>query len=144
MKSRKLITVLLCGVLLGSLLPSMAQEESVEPFLGMWALTLDYENNKAGWLEVRQEDGYLDADLLWRWASVYPIGHTMVLGDNLLLVEGSEVTRRRSGQADRKLHWVKWYEISKTGEDRIEGVASFPNRDGIGLETVSFTGNGSQ
>ena len=140
MKLRNSIAVLLMGILLGTQVPGFAQEESVEPFLGMWALTLDYENNKAGWLEVRQEDGYLDSDLLWRWASVYPVGHTMVLGDNLLLVQGREVTKRKAGQDDRKLHWVQWYEISKTGEDQIEGVASFPNRDGIGLQTVSFTG----
>lgn len=140
MKLRNSIAVLLMGIFLGIQLPGIAQEESVESFLGMWALTLDYENNSAGWLEVRQEDGYLDADLLWRWASVYPVGHTMVLGDNLLLVQGREVTKKKAGEADRKLHWVQWYEISKKGEDRIEGLASFPNRDGIGLETVSFTG----
>ena len=29
-----------------------AQESDPEPFLGMWALTLDYADNNAGWLEV--------------------------------------------------------------------------------------------
>jgi hypothetical protein len=140
MKSRNLIAVLLCGVLLGFQLPSRAQEESVEPFLGMWALTLDYENNSAGWLEVRQEDGYLDADLLWRWGSVEPVGHTMVAGDALLLVKGRDVKKRISGQPDRVLHPVYWFEVTKAGADEIKGVANYPNRDGIGVETVSFTG----
>jgi hypothetical protein len=140
MKYRVLIAALLICIVGGSQVELLAQEESVEPFLGMWALTLDYENNKAGWLEVRQEDGYLDSDLLWRWGSVTSVGHTMVLGDNLLLVQGSDVTKRKAGHADRELHWVQWFEVSKTGEDLIEGVASFPNRDGVGLETVSFTG----
>jgi hypothetical protein len=140
MKSRNYFAALLVFVLLGFQIQSLAQEESVKPFLGMWALTLDYENNNAGWLEVRQEDGYLDADLLWRWGSVFSIGHTMVLRENLLLVNGREVTKRKSGQADRKLHWVQWFEISKTGEDQIEGVASFPHRNGVGVQMVSFTG----
>lgn len=140
MKYKLIIAALLIVILGGSQVESLAQEESVGSFLGMWALTLDYENNKAGWLEVRQEDGYLDADLLWRWGSVTAVGHTMVLGDNLLLVQGRDVIKRKAGQADRELYWVQWFEISKKDEDRIEGLASFPRQDGVGLETVSFTG----
>lgn len=126
--------------LLGLQYQSLAQEEDPQPFLGMWALTLDYENNTAGWLEVRQEDAYLDADLLWRWGSVEPVGHTMVAGDALLLVKGRDVTRKKAGEPDRILHPVYWFEVTKSGADEISGVANFPNRDGIGIETVSFTG----
>lgn len=140
MKSKALFASLLMGVLLGIQVQSMAQEESAEPFLGMWALTLDYENNKAGWLEVRQEDGYLDADLLWRWGSVLPVGHTMVAGDALLLVQGRDIVKRKAGKPDRKLHPVQWFEVTRAGEDKIQGVANFPNRDGVGIEQVSFTG----
>jgi hypothetical protein len=115
-------------------------QETAEPYLGTWALTLDYENNKAGWLEVRQEDGYLDADLLWRWGSVEAVGHTMVAGDALLLVKGRDVSRRKTGQPDRILHPVYWFEVTKAGADEIRGMANFPNRDGVGVQTVSFTG----
>jgi hypothetical protein len=140
MKLGNIFTTLLVAVLMGFQLQSFAQAEDVEPFLGMWALTLDYENNIAGWLEVRQEDGYLDADMLWRWGSVSPVGHTMVVSDALLLVQGREVVRRKAGQPDRKLYPVQWFEVTRAGADEIRGVANFPNRDGIGVETVSFTG----
>jgi hypothetical protein len=140
MNSRNFITALLMGVLLGFQAQAMAQGETAEPFLGMWALTLDYENNNAGWLEVRQEDGYLDADLLWRWGSVTPVGHTLVNGEYLILVQGRDVVKRKAGQADRKLHTVQWFEISKAGGDMIEGMANFPKRNGVGVETVSFSG----
>jgi hypothetical protein len=140
MKSKNFIAALFMVFLLGLQYQSLAQEDNPQPFLGMWALTLDYENNTAGWLEVRQEDGYLDADLLWRWGDVEPVGHTMVAGDALLLVKGRDVTRRKAGQPDRILHPVQWFEVTKAGADEIRGVANFPHRDGIGVQTVSFTG----
>jgi 3-keto-disaccharide hydrolase len=139
MKSHKFIAVLLMLVLAGISVPSAAQE-SVEPFLGMWALSLDYEDNSAGWLEVRQEKGYLDADLLWRWGSVEPVDYTMINGENLLLVKGQDVVKKIEGKPDRTLHPVYWYELSKEGADELEGRAYFPNKNGIGGEFVSFTG----
>ena len=140
MKTRHFLTMLMIAFFSGLSLQSHAQEESAESFLGMWALTLDYENNSAGWLEVRQEKGYLDADLLWRWGSVLPVGHTLVAGDMLLLIQGRDVVKKIEGLPDRTLHPIQWLEVAKAGEDRIEGVANFPNRDGIGVEVVSFTG----
>lgn len=140
MKSRSIISTLILGVLLGLQVQAYGQEESADPFLGMWALTLDYENSNAGWLELRQEDGYLDSELLWRGGSVNPVDYTLVNGDALLLVQGREVVKRKAGKADRKLHPVQWFEIIKAGEDHIEGIANFPNRNGIGVNTASFTG----
>ena len=118
----------------------LAQDESVEPFLGMWALTLDYENNKAGWLEVTQERGFLDAQMLWRWASVEPVEFTMVTGDQLLLVRGRDIKRTANNGEKRTLHPVYWFQISKNGKDYIEGVANFPRGNGLGVNQVQFTG----
>ncbi len=140
MKTRKLIALLLAAVFSGLSIQSFAQEESVEPFLGIWALTIDYNNSNAGWLEVRQEIGYLDADLLWRGGSVNPVGYTLITGANLLLVQGRDVVKKREGKPDRTLHPLHWFEVTLEGENRLEGVATFPSRNGIGVETVSFTG----
>ena len=140
MKTRNYFALLLMAVFCGLTIQSMAQEESAEPFLGMWALTLDYDNNTAGWLEVTQEKGFLDAHMLWRWASVEPVEYAMVVGDQLLLVRGRDESRKKADGTTRKLHPVYWFEVNKNSTDRIEGVASFPNKDGLGVETVSFTG----
>jgi len=105
----------------------------------MWALTLDYSDNSAGWLEVRQEAGYLDADLLWRWGSVEPVGSTMIADGNLLLVQGHDMVKKIEGKPDRKLHPVQWFEVTMEGEDHIEGVANFPHGNGLGVERVSFS-----
>jgi hypothetical protein len=140
MKSRNLIAALLMVVISGLSIQSMAKEESAEPFLGMWALTLDYDNNSAGWLEVKQEKKYLDAHMLWRWASVEPVEYALVTGDQLLLVRGNDIAMKKEDGSKRKLHPVYWFEVFLNSDDRIEGVANFPNKDGLGVETVSFTG----
>ncbi|MEN8228431.1 MAG: DUF1080 domain-containing protein [Bacteroidota bacterium] len=142
MKRKNLIGTLLAALIFGLNLHSFAQEVSVEPFLGMWALTLDYESSNAGWLEVRQEDGYLDADLLWRGGSVTPVDYTMVNEDQLVLVNGRDVVRKRDEKGDpvRTTHPVNWLQVTKVGENRLEGWAFFPNRDGVGVEAVTFSG----
>ena len=140
MKKRNVFAMLLIALFGGLSFQSYAQEEAAESFLGMWALTLDYENGNAGWLEVRQEKDYLDSDLLWRSGSVLPVGHTMIAGDMLLLIQGRDVVKKIEGKPDRTLHPVQWFEVAMPGEDHFEGVANFPNRNGIGVEAVTFTG----
>ena len=84
MNTRNLIALLLLGMLLCYNTQIFAQESSASPFLGMWALTLDYEDNTAGWLEVTQKDGYLYSELLWRWGSVTPVDYTMIIVGELI------------------------------------------------------------
>lgn len=142
MKARNFWVMLLSVVVLCSNAQIIAQEEAALPFLGMWALTLDYEDNHAGWLEVTQKDGYLYSELLWRWGSVTPVDFTMIFMDDLLLVNGRDVVRERdeSGEALITQHPIFWYDVTKDGEDRITGTANLPNGNGIEVETVSFTG----
>jgi hypothetical protein len=140
MKTRNLMAMMFLAGLSGSAMKSSAQVESAAPFLGKWALTLSYDNNSAGWLEVRQESEFLDAALLWRWGSVEPVEYAMVTGDQLLLVRGSDVNRKREDGTTRSLHPVYWFDLSKNGNDRIEGTAYFPNNNGIGVEEIPFTG----
>ncbi|MCP4310606.1 MAG: DUF1080 domain-containing protein [Bacteroidetes bacterium] len=142
MKSDRLIAVIITGILLLSFSPVFSQDSPAYPFLGMWALTLDYEDNNAGWLEVIQEDGYLDAQILWRWASVYPVEYTMIFDGNLLLVRGRDVVRETdvAGKPVKTHHPVYWFDVRKESEDLISGSAVFPNGDGIEFETVAFTG----
>jgi len=143
MKITTRFTRVIAGILFFLNIPASCQKSSTpEPFLGMWALDLGYDNNKSGWLEVRQEEGYLDAEILWRWGSVYPVENTMVMGDRLLLTHGRDVVRIKDsqGNAVRTQHPIYWFEITMDGKDRINGTAVFPNASGIGAEMVAFTG----
>lgn len=124
-------------------LPGIAQEESVEPFLGMWALDLEYENNNAGWLEVRREEGYLDAEILWRWGTVYPVDFTFVMDGELLLTHGRDLVPDKDNLEDpiRTLHPVYWFNVKKESEDRITGIYVMPAVGGEGfVAKTRFTG----
>jgi hypothetical protein len=140
MKLKNLIAVIAAGVLTANLAPARAQGSPAEPFLGMWALDLGYENSKAGWLEVRQEDGYLDADILWRWGSVYPLDFVFVGQEELFLIQGRQVVRRKEGIPVRTQQVISWFDVKKEGDDRITGTAFFPRESGIGVESVEFSG----
>jgi hypothetical protein len=139
----KIMMACLVVYLAGGLQQGNAQDSKVEPFLGSWALNLDYPDNSAGWLEIRQEGGYLDADILWRWASVYPVDFVFMLDDYLVITRSSEkvTATDAAGKATRKQRPLYWYDIYPDGKDRIKGLAHFPSRDGLGMQKVSFTGN---
>ncbi len=66
----------------------------------------------------------------------------MVNEDTLVLVHGSDVIRERDDEGNpiRTTHPVQWFQITKSDVDKLEGQAFFPKEDGIGLETVGFTG----
>ena len=142
MKSLTINVIAIAAVIIMTASPSFGQESPAAPFVGRWALDLDYGNSKAGWLEVRQENGYLDADILWRWGSVYPVDYTMIFNGNLLLVNGRDVVRKKdeAGKALRTQHVVEWRDVEMDGKDKIRGTAIFPAEDGIEYESVSFTG----
>lgn len=141
MKQKNITAILLAGMLVAGEVSSLAQGNNPEPFLGMWALTLDYEDNTAGWLEVIQEEGYLDSELLWRWGSVYPVDFTFVNGNQLFLVHGRDVVRERDpeGNPVRTTHPVEYHEISVSG-NTLDGWAFYPNSNGVGVTSVHFTG----
>lgn len=134
--------MMITALLFSGMVQSEAQDDPVTPFVGMWALDLDYENNTAGWLEVTREGGYIDSKILWRWGSVYPVDYSMIFMGNLLLVHGEDVVREKDPQGNplRIQHPIYWFDVEKVDSDEIKGSANFPNPDGIELESVSFTG----
>lgn len=142
MKTRKQITWIMLAALTSLGTPAFAQVESAEPYLGMWALTLDYENSNAGWLEVTRGEGFLDASLLWRGGSVYPIDFTFVMDDQLFLSHGRDVVKQKDedGNPSRTIHPIYWLQVNKSGNETIEGVYIAPKTHGEELEMVSFTG----
>lgn len=123
---------------------SLTPEEEVplDFYTGSWALDLDYENSNAGWLEIRQENDYLDADLLWRWGSVSPVEFVYYADNRVNLKRGRNLKRTVQGMDEpvRVHHMQNSFIIEKAGEDEISGTAIFPDQSGIGADKVNFTG----
>jgi len=114
----------------------------VDFFLGSWALDIDYEDNNAGWLEVKKENGFLDASLLWRWGSVRPVEFAWYTDNKLKVMMGKTLERMVEGSADpiRVHHLQNTWKIVKTGDNSISGTLIAPDFSGEGAEMVTFTG----
>ncbi len=116
-------------------------EVDISEFLGQW--TIDIEGGTVGWLEVRQEDRYLDADLLWIAGSVTPVSNVFLAADQYLVVtQTSNVIRTRDeeGKPLRQHTITSWLEVRKDGADKITGYRLNPRRNGLGVDSTAFTG----
>jgi hypothetical protein len=116
------------------------QKTNISEFIGQW--TIDIKGGSVGWLEVRQQDNYLDADVLWGGGSVLPVSNIFLAKDQILVVQRSNNVVRK---ADENKNPVKsqivtsWMEIKKVG-DKIDGILLSPRRNGLSVDTTSFVG----
>jgi hypothetical protein len=114
----------------------------ISEFLGQW--TLDIKGGSVGWLEVRQEEKYLDADLLWVGGSVSPVANVFLAADKYLNVDlpGSDIVRKKGDDNSpiRTQRHTEWLEITKISADTITGFRLSPRRNGLGVDSTFFTG----
>jgi hypothetical protein len=116
------------------------QKTHISQFLGQW--TIDIEGGSVGWLEVRQEDNFLDADVLWGGGSVLPVSSVFLAKDEYLVVQRTDNVVRKT---DVNKNPVKsqmvtsWMEIRRNGE-KIDGILLSPRANGLSVDTTTFTG----
>jgi hypothetical protein len=86
--------------------PLHAMAGPEEPFLGRWALTIP--GGSAGWLGVTNEQGFLDASILWGGGSVVPCESAYLDGDTLVVTRVREVERKSAdGTVVRKQQFTE-------------------------------------
>jgi hypothetical protein len=116
------------------------QKTDISEFLGQW--TIDIEGGSVGWLEVRKEDNFLDADVLWGGGSVLPVSNIFLAGDHTLFIQRSNDAVRKSDGNNNPVRTqvvTSWMEIIKNG-DKISGILLSPRRDGLSVDTTLFEG----
>jgi hypothetical protein len=116
------------------------QKTDVSEFFGQW--TIDIAGGGVGWLEVRQEKGYLDADLLWIGGSVVPVSNVFLAKDKYLVVTRTDnvVRTRDANNTPLRTHLsTNWLEVERKG-DKIAGFLLSPHRNGLGVDSTAFTG----
>ena len=115
------------------------QKSDISQFLGQW--TIDISGGSVGWLEVRQEKGYLDADRLWGGGSVVPVANVYLANNKLIVDRNDKVVRTKDANNEPvRSHLVtNWLEVQKKG-DKIVGYIFNPKHDGTGVDTTSFVG----
>jgi len=113
-------------------------------YIGTWALTINEgagPGTSAGWLDLRREEGYLDADLLWRWGSVEPVASAMIKGENLVVTRDWVYDRKKDadGNTVRSHHLTSWFEFELQGKDLLKGKAFIPDGRGLKYEIWPFS-----
>lgn len=112
----------------------------INDFIGHWSL--DIEGDMAvGWLGV-SNDGFLDAELLWRGGSVLPVANVYIHGDRLIATRTGNRVRARdeNGEPTRSHLVTNTLEVYKKSGEEVYGYYLVPKNDGTGVDTTTFVG----
>jgi hypothetical protein len=116
------------------------QKATISEFLGQW--TIDIQGGSVGWLEVRQDDNYLNGDILWGGGSVSPVSDIYMVNNQTLVVTRSNNVVRKMDEGNNPVITqviTNWLEITKHGK-KIEGILLSPRLNGMGVDTIKFSG----
>lgn len=135
MNGRILCALVFLGVLVGGAAVAAAAEN---PYVGRWALTIP--GGRAGWLGVTQEDGYLDASVLWGGGSVVPVDSVFIGDDTLFVVRLRKVERKDQAGKVVRTHTFPEVITAKLSGDWLEMSQIQPRRNGLGIDQREFSG----
>lgn len=92
-----IVTSVLSTALYSRKTASSGAAASVEAFLGRWDLTLKAPNREyPSWLEIRQEDGRLKAEMVGRWGNARPLPRIELSDGRLSFVSPKEEEDRKN------------------------------------------------
>lgn len=112
--------------------------DEAAPFLGRWGLTIP--GGGAGWLEITQQDGYLDGSILWGGGSVMPLESVYLDGDALVVTRLNPVERKdAAGTVTRTQNFTETISATVKG-DILDLKHQKVNTNGLGAVRESFTG----
>lgn len=127
-----------CLVFMVAVLAAPLSFSEAVPFLGRWALSPD--NGGAGWLEVRQAEGFLDGTLLWMGGSPEPLTRVYLDDGRLVALRvWNEEVRDASGAVTHTLAHPVTLTATLDGE-KLLGELSQPSNDGLGVFREAFCG----
>ena len=129
----KRISILFVVFLTTALLVN-AQQDVRKEFYGMW--TIDIEDGSVGWLGVNENNGFLDAELLWQGGSVVPVANVYFKDDHTLVVTRTNNLRRN----DTRTHVVTQTFIFERTGNQLTGMLVRPTSDGMNISTRKFKG----
>lgn len=107
------------------------------PFVGQWGFTLP--GGGAGWLEVTQEQGYLDGSMLWGWGSVEKVSSVFMDKTNLYVAKIRSVERKKDGKVVRTQQFPEVI-ICQIQGDELKMMKASPNDNGDGISREEFHG----
>ncbi len=115
----------------------VSADETLDAFLGKWALYLP---GGAGWLEVSNDKGYLDAEMLWYGGSVVPVSHVYLDGETLVVTRVNEQIKEKDedGNTERLHLRTQLFKFMFYG-DQLVGKHISPAGNGLSTDIRTFT-----
>ena len=135
---KSIISGALAAIVITALAAPIWAQEGANPYLGRWALTIP--GGGAGWLGVTQEDGYLDASILWGGGSVVPVSSVYMDGGTLVVTRSHRVERKDASGKVLKRHTFTETITADISGDTLNLVTSRPRNNGLGVSRSEFTG----
>ncbi|HTL15633.1 MAG TPA: DUF1080 domain-containing protein [Patescibacteria group bacterium] len=111
---------------------------ATNPFIGEWALTIP--GGAAGWLGVQEQNGQLEASMLWGFGSVEPVASVKLDGDKLIITRNHVVEHKDAAGKKNKVTLVETITATVQGED-IKLTTSKQREDGKGEDQAEFGGH---
>ncbi|MBX2819381.1 MAG: DUF1080 domain-containing protein [Rhodothermaceae bacterium] len=126
---KHLITLLLLVV---AFTPTASSQDmsghDAEDFMGRWGLFLP---GGAGWLNVHKDNGYLDAELLWRGGSVLPVANIYIAGDKLIVTRVNSM-EKENGRSMTRTQRI----VLEPGVGQLVGKSYMPMANGMGEQVI--------
>lgn len=124
----------------GNLNKNESKKNDITDFLGHW--TIDIGTSQVGWLDVRQEAGYIDADLLWGGGSVLPVPY-LYFNEGILTIGRNPrklVRKQNDDGKEIRVHMFPGFVEARIEGDYMVGHYLTPKNDGIGFDSTRIKG----
>lgn len=118
--------------------PCETSLESENSFLGTW--TIDIVGGGVAWLNVHEEQGVLDGELLWIGGSVLPVSDIYVVDEHTLVVTRTSEQELKTTSGETRAHIRTWTLRITKKNDAIAGTMTGPTWGRNGEELSYFTG----
>ncbi|WP_149275609.1 3-keto-disaccharide hydrolase [Pareuzebyella sediminis] len=131
---KSMVTYTLLFLALSSFAHTNPVPLTANTFDGMWGLEI--ESGGVGWLHVHEDQGFLDAELLWIGGSVLPVSHVYLADENTLVVTRTYEAKK----SENRTHTVTMTLRIKKSGDTLEGTMTAPKWNGSGETETKFIG----
>ena len=112
-----------------------AQNDVRKEFFGMWAIEI--EDGSVGWLNINDDNGYMDAKLLWQAGSPFEVASIYFVDDYTLVVTRPTNVRR---DENRTHVFTRTFTIKRTGNNLTGTAVIPPYFEGRNVTTSTFVG----
>jgi hypothetical protein len=144
MKTLSVLFVTIIGLLLNSFKITgevqPVHKSDISEFLGQWII--NYKDGGINWLEIKQEEGFLYGELVWRTGPVRHVSDVYLVNNEYLVVTRTieTVLERDENNNPLRSHTITgWFEI-RVNKNDISGFYLEPRKNGMGIDSIAFTG----